>query len=149
MRRPVSLHSQTSYPIALNLEVMKLLFNLIVLILLAIVCRGEEDKEWCKNGSITKTTNECICPTHKGMYCLNSESNPSVDEKLSCQSGFGMSFYHKDASTCECTLSDAWVERLKARKKGSLDSTEKYVDRQKSKVLKGGKKGKRRREEMP
>eukprot|EP00603_Paraphysomonas_imperforata_P009232 CAMPEP_0114424272 /NCGR_PEP_ID=MMETSP0103-20121206/6605_1 /TAXON_ID=37642 ORGANISM="Paraphysomonas imperforata, Strain PA2" /NCGR_SAMPLE_ID=MMETSP0103 /ASSEMBLY_ACC=CAM_ASM_000201 /LENGTH=129 /DNA_ID=CAMNT_0001593013 /DNA_START=36 /DNA_END=425 /DNA_ORIENTATION=+ len=79
--------------------------------------RAEEDvndalADWCRNGFPTKTTNECICATHKGFFCEGDD----------CQSGYGMSFFPKACERCACKPSGEWGERKSAlqanRKKG-------------------------------
>lgn len=59
--------------------------------------------DWCAHGAITATTGECVCSTHLGYFC----------EGESCQSGFGMSFFHHTCKDCECAASKAWLERKK------------------------------------
>jgi hypothetical protein len=75
------------------------------------------EEGWCDNGSITATTGECICSTHLGYFC-QSDGDSSLQsgstQSESCQSGFGMSFFHNSCVNCKCDLSKAWQERKKS-----------------------------------
>lgn len=68
--------------------------------------------EWCINGSITATTDECICSSHLGYFCKDSGKFPQVNNG-ECQSGYGISFYSHSCDSCKCMIDDAWVERKK------------------------------------
>ena len=93
-----------------------LLILLIIIHLLFNVLSGlhEDVNGWCEHGASTATTNECICSTHRGFFCMNNVNNEGEEEK--CQTGFGMSFFHKSCVTCKCVMSEEWKERKNAFK---------------------------------
>ena len=101
-----------------------LLFVFFLVVVLAMVGADEHapdkapvidrEKGWCENGTVTRTTGECICSSHMGFYCRESG-----DTKL-CQSGYGISFFHHTCKECSCIHekipAGEWKERKNALK---------------------------------
>jgi len=80
----------------------------------------KREGNWCQNGSMTRTTGECICSSHMGFYCKeNGEMKQSADGKK-CQSGYGISFFHWSCMDCDCVHekipTGEWKERKNALK---------------------------------
>ena len=85
-----------------------------IFVFLFLICFNECESttaEWCSNGSITSTTDECICSSHAGYFCRDS-GRVAVNNG-ECQSGYGISFYHHKCDTCKCMIDQAWIERRK------------------------------------
>jgi hypothetical protein len=100
--------------------------NVMILLLITIVLNGSlvfadphapdtapeitREAGWCENGSITRTTGECICSSHLGFYCRETD-----ETQKGCQSGFGISFFHNKCTDCKCSHdkipAGAWKER--------------------------------------
>lgn len=88
------------------LAIVSILVILQSLLFVGLASIHEEATGWCESGSTTATTGECICSTHRGFFCAGD----------ACQTGFGMSFFHKDCVSCKCVMSSEWKERKKALK---------------------------------
>ena len=86
---------------------------LLLVMMMHVIYGGDNSVDWCLNGSPTATTDECICSSHLGYFCEDSDSVQSF--RLGCQSGYGISFYSHKCTTCSCTIDTNWVERKKAK----------------------------------
>jgi len=77
----------------------------------------KRDANWCQNGSLTRTTGECICSSHMGFYCKEERAK---DSDKGCQSGYGISFFHWSCMDCACLHekipTGEWKERKNALK---------------------------------
>ncbi len=75
---------------------------------------------WCLNGSITRTTGECICSSHLGFYCKEDGVSQQRADGKGCQSGYGISFHHYSCTNCACVHEKIpegeWKERKNALK---------------------------------
>jgi len=88
---------------------MNLIFILIIIICLILNYISAE-KLWCINGSPTATTEEFICSSHLGYFCKDSGIPVNTGQ---CQSGYGISFYHRSCENCKCLIDQSWIERRK------------------------------------
>jgi len=84
---------------------------LILMIVISINSITNAESEWCSNGTVTQTTDECICSSHLGYFC--QDSGKVAVNNGECQSGYGISFYHHKCDTCKCMIDQAWIERRK------------------------------------
>lgn len=87
---------------------------ILLLVMMMHVIYGGDNSEWCLNGSPTATTDECICSSHLGYFCEDSDRVQSI-RLGSCQSGYGISFYSHNCKSCACKIDTKWVERKKAK----------------------------------